>query len=358
LDDSTGLATYTRDTASLTRNAPRIPGDLTGRQKAAALIVALGVDLASRVLRHLGDSEIELVMLEVANVGTLTPDIQHRVVQEFLETTLAQEYFQRGGLEYARSALEQALGSQRAGDIMQRLLASNQVRPFSFAQRSDPAVIANFLQEEHPQTVALVLAHLLPEQAARVLGDLGPEMKADVARRVALMDRAAPDIVREVERVLEHKLTADSALDEARAGGLRALVQILNRVDRPTEKNILETLAAWDPELAEQIKKQLFVFEDLVNLDNRSLQRVLREVDLSRELPLALKVASEELKAKMAQNLSERAGQNLQEDMSFLGPVRLRDVEEAQQKIVAIVRRLDEAGEIVLSRGGGEDVVV
>ncbi len=357
MDDTTGLATY-RDAAGLARTPPRTPGELTGPQKAAALIVALGVDLASRVLRHLADSEIELVMLEVANAGALTPDVQHRVVQEFLETTLAQEYFKRGGLEYARTALEQALGAQRAGDIMQRLIASNQVRPFSFAQRSDPGVIANFLRDEHPQTAALVLAHLLPEQAARVLGDLGPETKADVARRVALMDRAAPDIIREVERVLEHKLTADYALDDARAGGLRALVQILNRVDRPTEKNILETLEALDPELAEQIKKQLFVFEDIINLDNRSLQRVLREVDLSRELPLALKVASEELKAKMLQNLSERAGENLKEDISFLGPVRLRDVEEAQQKIVGTVRRLDEAGEIVLSRGGGEDVIV
>lgn len=332
--------------------------ELTGRQKAAALIVALGVDLASRVLRHLADSEIETIMVEVANSRRVPPETQHRVVRELLETNLAQEFYQQGGLEYARSALERALGTQRANDIVQRLLASSQVRPFGFARQSDPAYLVNFIQNEHPQTVALVLAHLLPDQAAAVLGGLPPEVRADVARRVALMDRASPEIVREVETVLERKLAANTMMEDTRAGGLPALVQILNRVDRGTEKSIIETLATQDPELADQIKQQLFVFEDIVNLDNRSLQRVLREIDLSRELPLALKVASDELKAKMTQNLSERAAQNLKEDMEYMGPVRLREVEEAQQKIVATVRRLDEEGEIILSRGGGEDIVV
>ncbi|MDQ7793166.1 MAG: flagellar motor switch protein FliG [bacterium] len=332
--------------------------ELTGRQKAAALIVALGVDLASRVLRHLGDNDIEAVMTEVANSNRVPADTQKRVAQEFLQTVLAHEFYQQGGLEYARSALDRALGTQRAGGIIQRLLASSQVRPFGFARRSDPVGLSNFLQGEHPQTVALVLAHLLPEQAAAVLGGLPPDLRVDVARRVALMDRASPEVVREVEQVLERKLATNAMLEDARAGGLSTLVQILNRVDRGTEKSIIETLADQDPELADQIKKQLFVFEDIVNLDSRSLQRVLREVDLSRVLPLSLKVASDELKAKIAQNLSERAAQNLKEDMEFLGPVRLREVEEAQQTIVAIVRRLDEEGEIILSRGGGEDIVV
>jgi len=348
--------------ASPPRLPPReMPGrqpELSGREKAAAVLVALGVELASRVLRHLTEADIEAVMVEVANAGRFPADIQLSAVREFLETAVAHEYYQQGGLEYARSALEKALGPQRAGDIMQRLLASTQVRPFAFARRSDPSFLAGFLQNEHPQTIALVLAHLLPEQAASILGQLPPEVRTDVARRVALMDRASPEMVREVERVLERKVATNALLEDTRAGGLRALVQILNRVDRATEKSIIETLAARDPDLAEQIKKQLFVFEDIVNLDNRSLQRVLREVDLSRELPLALKVASEELKAKIAQNLSERAAQNLNEDMAFLGPVRLREVEEAQQRIVAIVRRLDEEGEIILSRGGGEDIVV
>lgn len=225
-------------------------------------------------------------------------------------------------------------------------------------RRADPLQILNFIQQEHPQTIALILAYLHPEQAAVVLSGLPPERRADVARRLALMERTSPELIREVERVLERKLSSVLGEEGTVAGGLQAVVQVLNNVDRGTERSIMEVLEVTDPELAEEIKKRMFVFEDIVLLDDRSLQRVLREVDLNEDLPLALKAVSEDVKQKIFRNLSQRAVEILQENLSYLGPVRLRDVEEAQQKIVNIIRRLEEEGEIVIARGGQDEVVV
>ncbi|NLY50862.1 MAG: flagellar motor switch protein FliG, partial [Firmicutes bacterium] len=260
--------------------------------------------------------------------------------------------------EYARNVLEEALGTQRALDIINRLTASLQVRPFDFARKTDASQLLNFIQNEHPQTIALVTAYLQPEQAAAILSALPAEKQIDVAKRMALMDSTSPDVIREVEQVLERKLSSLASQEYARAGGVESVVKVLNAVDRGTEKTILEALTREEPELAEEIKRRLFTFEDIVQLDDRAVMRVLREVDLNRDLPLALKVASEDVRRKIYKNLSKRAVETLQEEMGYLGPVRLRDVEEAQQKIVNIVRKLEESGEIVVVRGGEDELVV
>ncbi len=331
---------------------------ISGRQKAAILLISLGPELSSRVFKHLREDEIEQLSLEIASVRKVTPENKERVLEEFHSLCVAQDYISQGGIEYAREVLERALGTQKAIDILQRLTANLQVRPFEFARKTEPAQLLNFIQNEHPQTIALIMAHLHPEQSAAILSALPPEVQSDVARRVATMDRTSPEVLREVEKVLERKLSSLMTQDYASAGGVEALVEVLNRVDRSTEKTIIESLEMQDPELAEEIKRRMFVFEDIVLLDNRSVQRALREVDLSRDLPMALKVASDEVKNKIFQNMSKRAVENLQENMDYLGPVRLRDVEEAQQKIVNIIRKLEEEGEVIISRGGRDEIVV
>lgn len=331
---------------------------LTGRQKAAIFMIALGPEMAAKVFRHLKPDEMETISLEIANQRTVTPDERDMVLQEFYQMAIAQSYIAAGGLDYARELLEKALGPAKAMEILQRLTASLQVRPFDLIRKADPSQLLSFIQNEHPQTIALIMAYLHPDQAATVLSALPPERQADVARRIAIMDRTSPEVLKEVERVLERKLASLVSQDYTVAGGVEAVVEILNRVDRGTEKTIMEALAVQDPSLADEIKKRMFLFEDIVHLDNRTVQRILREVDMNRDLPLALKVASEEVKQKIFRNISKRAAENLRESMEYLGPVRLRDVEEAQAKIVNIIRRLEEEGEIVIARGGGDDIVV
>jgi flagellar motor switch protein FliG len=333
--------------------------ELTGRQKAAILLISLGPELSAKVFHHLREEEIESLALEIASQRQIAPDTREKVLYEFYQIYQAQQYISQGGIDYAKEILDRALGTSKAMEILQRLTASLQVRPFSFVRKADPNQLISFIQGEHPQTIALIMAYLAPEQASVVLASLPPERQADVARRIAIMDRTSPEVLKEVERVLERKLASLVNQDYTAAGGVESVVEVLNRVDRSTEKTIMESLAVQDPALAEEIKKRMFLFEDVTTLDNRSLQRVLREVDLQRDLPLALKVASEEVKRKILSNISRRAQDNLREAMDYLGPVRLRDVEEAQTKIVNIIRKLEELGEIVVgSRGGGEDIVV
>ena len=331
--------------------------DLRGREKAAILLVALGPEVSSMVYKHLDDATIELLTLEIANMRRITPDTKLEVLKEAQEVIMAREFMTQGGVDYARKLLEQALGPERAQDILRRITASLQVRPFDFVRHADPSQLISFIQGEHPQTIALILSYLAPEQAAQVLGGLPPSAQWDVARRVARMDRITPEVLREVERVLERKLSTVMGQDFTMAGGVDAVVAIINRVDRGTERNIIEALEEQDPELAEEIKKRLFVFEDIIGMDDRSLQRVLREVDM-KDLSLALKGGTEELRVKFFRNMSKRAAEMLKEDMDFMGPVRVRMVEEAQQKIVNVVRALEEAGEIVIARGGEEELVV
>jgi flagellar motor switch protein FliG len=331
--------------------------DLKGREKAAILMVTLGPDAVAKAYHHIDDTTIELLTLEIANLRKVTPDIKLDVLKEAQEMIMAHEFMTQGGVDYARKLLEQALGADKAQDILRRITASLQVRPFDFVRHTDPQQLLSFIQNEHPQTIALILSYLSPEQSALVLSGLPPGAQWDVARRVAKMDRITPEVLREVERVLERKLSTVMGQDFTIAGGIDAVVNLINRVDRGTERNIIEALEEQDPELAEEIKKRLFMFDDNGGMDDRSLQRVLREVDL-KDLGLALKGASEDLRQKFFKNMSKRAADMLKEDMDFMGPVRVRMVEEAQQKIVNVVRSLEEAGEIVISRSGEEELVV
>jgi flagellar motor switch protein FliG len=330
---------------------------LTGREKVAILMVALGNEVAAEVYKRLDDATIEIVTLEIANLRKITPEQRLEVLKDAQETLLAREYLARGGVDYARDILERALGPERAQSLLTRITASLQVRPFDFMRHTDAQQILGFIQGEHPQTVALIMAYLEPEQAAAIIGGLPGATQAEVAKRIARMDRITPEVLREVERVLERKLSTVMGQDFTLAGGIDAIVDIINNADRGTERNIMEHLEENDPELAEEIKRRLFVFEDISKMDDRSLQRVLREVEM-KELSLALKGATEELRGKFFRNMSKRAAEMLREDMDYMGPVRVKDVEEAQQKVVNVVRALEDVGEIIISRGGEEDLVV
>lgn len=330
---------------------------LTGKQKAAVLLVSMGRDVSSEIFKHLKEEEIEQLTLEIARVDKVDAQERDRVLVEFQEMMMGQEFITSGGIEYAREVLEKALGAERAVDIINRLTSSLQVRPFDFIRNADPAQLLNFIQGEHPQTIALILAYLPPEIASQILSALPSDVQAGVAKRIATMDRTSPDVLREVERVLERKLSSLVNEEYTAAGGVDSIVEILNRVDRSTEKSIIENLEEEDPQLAEEIKKRMFVFEDLVLLSDRDIQQVLREVD-SKELALALKACDDTVREKIFTNMSKRAAAMLKEDMEYMGPVRLRDVEDAQQRIVNIIRKLEEQGDIVIARGGEEELVV
>ena len=330
---------------------------LTGRQKAALLLISLGPEVSAQIFKHLRDEEIEQLTLEIANVRKVDSTAKEAILAEFHEICIAQEYISQGGITYAKDILEKALGSQKALDIINRLTATLQVRPFDFARKADPAQILNFIQNENSQTIALVLSYLQSEQASMILSSLPQEKQAEVAKRIALMDSTSPEVISQVERVLEQKLSATVTQDYTSAGGIEAIVQILNGVDRGTERTILDSLEIQDPELAEEIKKRMFVFEDIVNIDNRSIQRIIRDIE-NADLQLALKVASEEVREMIFKNMSKRMSETFREEMEYMGPVRLRDVEEAQTRIVATIRRLEESGEIIIARGGGDDIIV
>ena len=328
-----------------------------GVQKAAILLIALGPEKAANIFKHLKEDEIEELTLEIANTRSITPHTKEDVMMEFYQICLAQQYIAEGGIGYAKDLLEKALGVEKAQGVITKLTASLQVRPFEFVRKTDPSQLLNFIQDEHPQTIAMILSYLTPGQSALVLGALPPEKQADVARRIAMMDRTSPDVIKEVERVLERKLASLVNQDYTIVGGIDSIVSILNSVDRGTEKHIMESLEIEEPELADEIRKKMFVFEDILLLDDRAIQRVLREVD-NADLELALKSTTEEVQNVVFKNLSKRLAAMIKEDMDFMGPVRMKDVEEAQQKIVGIIRRLEDSAEIVISRGGGDDIVV
>ncbi len=330
---------------------------MSGKEKIAILMVALGNEIAAEVYKKMDDTTIEIVTLEIANLRKVTPEMRLSVLKDAQEVLLAREYMARGGVDYARDILERALGPERAHNLLTRITASLQVRPFDFMRHTDAQQVLGFIQGEHPQTIALIMSYLEPAQAASIIGGLPATMQAEVAKRIARMDRITPEVLREVERVLERKLSTVMGQDFTLAGGIDAIVNIINNADRATERNIMEHLEENDPELAEEIKRRLFVFEDIIKLDDRSLQRVLREVEM-KELSLALKGATEELRAKFFKNMSKRASEMLKEDMDYMGPVRVKDVEESQQKVVNVIRALEDVGEIVISRGGEEDLVV
>ena len=330
---------------------------LSGKQKAAILLISLGPDVSASVYKHLTEEEIERLSLEISSVKKVEANLKEDVLEQFHQIALAQDYISQGGVGYAKTVLEKAFGKQEATNIINRLTSSLQVRPFDFARKADPHQVLNFIQSEHPQTIALVLSYLDPEQAGQILSELQEEVQADVAKRIAVMDSTSPDIISQVEQVLERNLSSSLTEDYTQTGGIESVVEVLNSVDRSTERTILDTLEIQDPELADEIKKRMFVFEDIVILDNRAIQRIIREVD-SEDLRLSLKVSSEEVKDIIFKNMSQRMSEAFKEEMEFMGPVRLRDVEEAQMRIVAAIRRLEEIGEIIIARGGSDDIIV
>ena len=330
---------------------------LNGVQKAAVLLIALGPERSADVFKHLKEDEIEELTLEIANTRSISPQIKEDVLEEFYQICLAQRYIAEGGIGYAKELLDKALGADKAQEVITKLTASLQVRPFEFVRKTDTSQLLNFIQDEHPQTIAMILSYLTSAQAAMVIGALPPEKQADVAKRIAMMDRTSPDVIKEVEKVLERKLASLVNQDYTIVGGVDAIVNILNTVDRSTEKHIMESLEIEEPELADEIRKKMFVFEDILLLDDRAIQRVLRDVENS-DLGIALKGANEEVQNVIFKNLSKRLAAMIKEDMEFMGPVRMKDVEEAQQKIVSVIRKLEDAGEIVISRGGGDEIVV
>ena len=330
---------------------------LNGVQKAAVLLIALGPEKSAAIFKHLKEEEIEELTLEIANTRSISPQEKEDVLNEFYQVCLAQQYIAEGGIGYAKELLEKALGEEKAQDVISKLTASLQVRPFEFIRKTDPSQVLSFIQDEHPQTIAMILSYLSPAQSAMILGALIPEKQADVAKRIAMMDRTSPEVIKEVERVLERKLATLLNQDYTIAGGVDAIVEILNTVDRGTEKHIMESLEIEQPELADEIRKKMFVFEDILLLDDRAIQRVLRDVD-NNDLGIALKGANEEVQNVIFKNLSKRLSAMIKEDMEFMGPVRMKDVEEAQQKIVGIIRKLEDSAEIVISRGGGDEIVV
>ena len=331
--------------------------ELSGVQKAAILLIALGPEKSAAIFKHLKEDEIEELTLEIANTRSISPQAKEDVLNEFYQVCLAQQYIAEGGIGYAKDLLEKALGEEKAQDVITKLTASLQVRPFEFIRKTDPSQVLNFIQDEHPQTIAMILSYLVPGQSAMILGALTPEKQAEVAKRIAMMDRTSPDVIKEVERVLERKLASLLNQDYTIAGGVDAIVDILNTVDRGTEKHIMESLEIEQPELADEIRKKMFVFEDILLLDDRAIQRVLRDVD-NNDLGIALKGANEEVQNVIFKNLSKRLAAMIKEDMEFMGPVRMKDVEEAQQKIVGIIRKLEDSAEIVISRGGGDEIIV
>lgn len=329
---------------------------LNGIQKAAILMIALGPDKSAKIVQHLGEAEIDQLTLEMSNVHKISAEQRDTVVDEFHQMCIANDYIAQGGIEYARDVLERALGEQKAFDIISRLSSSLKMRPFDLVRRTDPKQLLSFIQGEHPQTIALIMTHLPADKAATILSSLPHDKQADITRRIALMGRTSPDVLKEIEKILERKISSLAPTDYTTSGGIQSVVDILNRSDPGTLKVVMEALEMDDPELAEQVKRQMFVFEDIVMLDDRGIQLVLREVD-SKDLALAIKGSNPEVGEKIMQNMSARASQMLKEDIEFMGPVRLRDVEDAQQRIVKVIRRLEESGAIVISRGGGDELI-
>lgn len=332
-------------------------GRLTGVQKAAILFITLGPEASSAILKRLPESEIQKITYEIANISSVKSEQRQSILDEFLEMNKARDYILEGGFEYAKTLLSKALGPQRASEILSKVSEATQAyRPFSIARKADAHQLLNVITYEHPQTIALILCYLQSDKAGQVLAELPEDVQSDVAYRIATMSNTSPMVIKEIEKVLESKLSNVVRSEMTSLGGVDTLVDILNQVDRTTEKNITESLEREDAELADLIKSSMFVFEDIITLDDVSIQRILREVE-GKELALALKGCSDEVANVIYRNQSKRAAQSLKEDMEFLGPVRLMDVEKAQQKIVSIIRRLDEAQEIIISRGG-EDAII
>jgi flagellar motor switch protein FliG len=331
--------------------------DLTGSQKAAALLITLGPEASSNVLKHLDEDEIEQITMHIFNMEAVAGAVKDEVLRQCYSMSFVGEGgAPAGGMEFARDLLSRALGNQKAVEFMDRVRARSQGAPFDFLEDADAAQLANSLKNEHPQAIALILSHLKVAKAASVIAHLGERLQGDVSTRIAVMDRVSPDVIKAVEAGVKGKLSTVLTQDYATSGGVSALVSILHQVDRATEKTIMDALDEEQPQLAEEVRQKMFMFENIVALDGRTIQRILRDVE-NKDLILALKGASEEVRRLIFANMSTRAAALLKEDLAIVGPVRLRDVEEAQQRIVAVIRQLEAAEEIVISRGGEDQII-
>jgi flagellar motor switch protein FliG len=341
------------------KSAPNmLTANITGPKKAAIVMVALGRESSSKIMKNLDETEIERLSTEIARLDNVTPEVREAVLEEFHTLAMAHQYVAQGGIEYAREILEQALGPRKAKEILDKVQQSIRTTGFNLLENIDPKQLVNYIQKEHPQTIALLLAHMVPQHAAPIISALPQELQVDVATRIATMESISPETLDQVEEVLINQVKSLFGGDVSEIGGVKAVAEILNSVDRGAEKNILGNLERENPELATEIKNLMFVFEDVLLLDDRSMQRVLKEID-TKELAMALKGASMELQNKFFKNMSSRAAEMIREDMEFMGPIRLKDVEEVQQRVVDVIRRLEEDGEIIISgRGGEEEIVV
>jgi flagellar motor switch protein FliG len=329
---------------------------LRSNEKVAVLLIALGKELSAQLFKHLTDDEIEQITMDIANMRQITKEMKESVLDEFYQVCLVQNYISEGGIEYAREVLNKAIGQQKAMEIINKLTSTLQVRPFDFVRKADPNQILNFIQNEHPQTIALVFSYLDSSLAANILSSLPLDLQIEVVARIAKMSRTSPEYIKEIERILERKLSTMVMTDYTTVGGVDYIVSMLNSVDRGTEKHILENLELQNGDLAEEIKRKMFVFEDIVKLNKMAIQRVLREVD-KHDLTVALKGAPGDVAKIIYENVSKRLQEMIKEDLQIMGPVRVRDVEEAQQKIVNIIRTLDDSGEIVISRGKEDGLI-
>jgi len=342
--------------AAETYSAPVIP-DISGPEKAAILMITIGLELAASIFKFLRQDEVERIVLEIAKISTVSIDKRDAVVQEAYQRAIALKYINEGGIEYAKEILERSFGAGQADDMTNRLFAAlKHGNPLELVKKTEPAQLLEFIKEEHPQTVALILVYMSPDQAGAVLSQLEPELQGEVAMRIAILQKTAPEILEQLDELLGRRLMV-SGSDFTKAGGVQALAQVMGFVDRETEKNILDGLNRRDPAVAEEVKNLLFVFEDIINLDDRAIQRVLKEVD-GKDLALALKTANDELLKLVFKNMSTRAAATLKDDIDVLGPVRVREVGKAQQNIVDVIRTLEENGQIVIARGGKDDRIV
>ncbi|WP_082989383.1 flagellar motor switch protein FliG [Christensenella intestinihominis] len=331
--------------------------NLLPKEKAAILMVVLGKDISSKIYKHLTEDEIEQLTLGITGLRSFDKETRDAVVGEFYDLCVAQKYISEGGIDYARDVLVKAVGDDKADELIGKLSAALQVRPFDFVRKADTAQISNLIQNEHPQTIALILSYLKPEQAAGILSTLPEELQAKVVERVADMGVVSMEYIREAERILEYKISSMGQEESTTVGGVDMVVEMLAATDRNTEKHIMDTVEEDNPDLADEIHKRMFVFEDIVKLGNADLQKVLKEID-NDILTIALKGAAEEIAEKIYANISKRLHDLIVENMEYMGPVRVRDVEQAQQTIVNVIRKLEDAGEIEISRGGAEDELI
>lgn len=329
---------------------------LTGRQKAAMLLVAIGPDQAAEIFKYLKEDEIEQVSMEIANIKKLRHENQEGVIEEFYQLCLAREYMAEGGMDYAQDILERAFGTSKAEELVKRMnnTLKRLGRPFDFIKNIDATQLVNFIKDEHPQTIAVILYNIKPTQASTVLMSLPDDKQAEVAKRIANMDKPSGVVINKVEELLMKRIGTSVKPEDMETNGIETITDILKVVDRTTERNVMGMLEVEDKSLAEEIRKKLFTYDDIVRLDDKTMQRIMREVD-NHTIAMALKGSSEEMQSLVYRNISSRAEEMIKEEIEVMGPVKLKDVEKAQVEIVAVVLELEKQGEIVIAKGGEED---